>query len=123
MPTHLQKYERRKLGPINKTDASTSIITQGDTLIGDLLNRSMLLIPFVIDPLGRFGPLLQNFLFGHHPAPLLWFPPSRPNATQMYSKLLNIPVPKAFFSWQTTTGHSIPLNAFMDTLTLYPLLI
>jgi hypothetical protein len=92
--SHLQNYECRKLGPINKTDAPTSIITRGDTLIGNLLNRNMLLIPFAIDPLGRFGPLLQNFLFGHHPSPLLRFPPSRPNATQMYTKLLQYPSPK-----------------------------
>jgi hypothetical protein len=86
--SHLQKYERKKLGHTNKTDPSTSIITYGDTLIGELLHRNMLLIPFAIDPLGRIGPLLQNFLFGHHPAPQLRFPPSRPNATQMYPKLL-----------------------------------
>ena len=86
--SHLHKYERKKLGRANKTEPSTSIITHGDTLIGDLLHRNMLLIPFAIDPLGRFGPLLQNFLFGHHPAPQLRFPPSRPNATQMYPKLL-----------------------------------
>ncbi len=92
--SHLQKCECRKLGRINKTNASTSIITWDDTLIGDLLHRNMLLIPFAIDPLGRFGPLLQHFLFGHHPAPLLRFPPSRPNATQMYTKLLQYSSPK-----------------------------
>ena len=92
--SHLHKCERRKLGRINKTDGSTSIITRGDTLIGDLLHWNMLLIPFVINPLGRVGSLLQHFLFGHHPAPLLWFPPSRPNATQMYTKLLQYPSPK-----------------------------
>ena len=43
---------------INKNDTPTSIITRGDTLIGDLLHRNMLLIPFAIDPLGRFGLLL-----------------------------------------------------------------
>ena len=83
---HLEKYGRKKLGSINKTNASTSIITQGDTLIGNLLNRNMLLIPFAIDHLGRFGPLLQNSLFGHHPAPQFWFPRSRPNATQIISQ-------------------------------------
>jgi hypothetical protein len=56
--SHIQKYECRKLGCINKTNTSKSIITQGDTLIGDLLNRNMLLISFAIDPLGRFGPIL-----------------------------------------------------------------
>jgi hypothetical protein len=72
----------------------TSTITHGDTVIGNLLNRNMLLIPFTIDPLGRFGPLLQNILFGQHAAPQLRFPPSRPNATQMYTKLLQYPSPK-----------------------------
>jgi hypothetical protein len=91
--SNLQKYERKKLGRTSKTNPSTSIITRGDTLIGDLLHRNMLLILFAMDPLGRFGPLLHNFLFGHHPAPQLWFPPSRPNATQMYTKLLQYPSP------------------------------
>jgi hypothetical protein len=90
----VQKYERKKLGCINKTDTSTSIITRGNTLIGNLLHQNMLLIPFAIDPLGRSRPLLQNFLFSHHPAPQLWFPPSRPNATQMYTKLLQYRSPK-----------------------------
>jgi len=47
--THLQNNERKKLGRTNKTDASTSTITRGDTLISDLLHRNMLLIPFAID--------------------------------------------------------------------------
>ena len=34
----VQKYECMKLGRINKTNASTSIITHSDTLIGDLLH-------------------------------------------------------------------------------------
>ncbi len=66
--THLQTYKCRKLGRISKTNPATSIVTRGDTLIGNLLDPNMLLIPFGIDPLGRFGPLLHNFLFGHHPA-------------------------------------------------------
>jgi hypothetical protein len=65
-------------------DPTPSIDNHGDTLIGNLLNQNMLLIPFAIDPLGRFGPLLHNFLFGHHPAPLLSFPTSKPNAMEMY---------------------------------------
>ena len=46
--SHPQKYERKKLDCTNKTNPSTSIITRGDTLIGNLLHRSMLLIPFVM---------------------------------------------------------------------------
>jgi hypothetical protein len=88
--SHPQKYERKKLDCTNKTDPSTSIITRGDTLIGNLLHRSMLLIPLGCS----VGPLLQNFLFGHHPAPQLRFPPSRPNVTQMDTPLLQYPSPK-----------------------------
>jgi hypothetical protein len=95
--SHLQKCECRKLGRINKTDTSTYIITRGNTKIGDLLHQIMLLNPFAIDPLGSFSPLLQHFLLGHHPAPLIRFPPSRPNATQMYTKLLQYPSPKGIF--------------------------
>ena len=100
--SHLQKCKCRKLGRINKTNTSTSIITRGDALIGNLLHRNMLLIPFTIAPLGRFGPLLQHFLFGHHPALLLRFPPSRPNATQMNKKLLQMKI-YSFTLWQPTS--------------------
>jgi hypothetical protein len=94
--SHLHKYERKKLGRANKTEPSTSIITHGDTLIGDLLHQNMLLIPFVKVSLGRFSPLLQIFssVTTQHPAPQLRFPPSRPNATQMYTQLLQYPSPK-----------------------------
>ncbi len=119
--THLQNYERKK-GRTNKTDASTSIITCGDTLIGDLLHRNMLLIPFAMDPLGRFGPLLQNFIFGQHSAPQLRFPPSRPNATQMYNKLLQYPSPKGILLL-ANHGHNIQNAASTDTHILHPLLL
>ena len=99
--SQLSKYEHKKLGCTNKTYPSTSIFASGGALIGDLLHRNMLLIPFAIDPLGRFDPLLQNFLFSHHPAPQLWFSLSRPNVTQRTQKYCNIQVtkPKVSFSW------------------------
>ena len=67
--THLQNYERKKLGHTNKTDASASTITRGDTLIGNLLHRNMLLIPFVIDPLAgsaRFSKTSSSANTWHH---------------------------------------------------------
>jgi hypothetical protein len=58
--THLHMYKCLKLGRINKTNPTTSIVTCDDTLIGKLLDQIMLLILFAIDPLGRFGPLLHS---------------------------------------------------------------
>ena len=69
-------------------------MTAGDAVIGNLLNRHMLLLPFTIDPLGRFGPILEHFLFGSHTPPPISFPSSKPNATIMYSKLFQYPSPK-----------------------------
>ncbi len=118
--SHLQKYKLRKLGCINKTNTSTSIITQGDTLIKDLLHQNMLLILFATDPLGRFGPLLQHFLFGSHPAPLLWFPPSKQNATQMYSKLLQYPSPKGILLLANHNWLNNLKPTFLQTLLSLP---
>ena len=103
-----------------KNDAATSTITRGDTLIGDLLHRNMLLIPFAIDPLGRFGPLLQNFLFGQHSAPQLRFPPSRPNATQMYNKLLQYPSPKGILLLANHNWSLYPTRRFYGHSYLAP---
>ncbi len=66
IPAHIYRSTDARYLVQNKS--TTSIVTSGDTLIGNLLDQNMLLIPFAIDPLGRFGPLLHNFLFGHHPA-------------------------------------------------------
>ena len=49
------------------------MMTNGNTLIGDLLSHDMILLPFAIDPLGQFGPILEHFLFGSH-APPYFFP-------------------------------------------------
>ena len=117
--SHLQKYERKKLGRTNKTDPSTSIITHGDTLIGDLLHQNMLLIPFAKVSLGRFSPLLQIFSLvttQHHN-----FDSHLPD--QMPAKCTqnsyNIQVP---FSWRITIGLSILHHISMDAPILHPLL-
>ena len=92
--SHLQTYEKRKFGRVNKRNPNTAMMTNGDTLIGDLLRRDMILHPFAIDPLGRFGPILEHFLFGSHDPPPISFPASKPNVTRMYSKLFQYPSPK-----------------------------
>ena len=80
----------------------------------------MLLIPFAIDPLGRFGPLLQNFLFGQQSAPQLRFPPSRPNATQMYNQLLQYPSPKGILLLANHNWSLYPTRRFYGHSYLAP---
>jgi hypothetical protein len=92
--THLQTYEKRKLGRTNKISPSTHTLTCGDDLIHDLLQRNMILLPFVIDPLGRFGPILQNFLLDTPPQTPITLPPSKRHGT-INSKLISFPSPKA----------------------------
>jgi len=65
--SHLQKNEKKKIGCENKTDKITCTTTTGNTVIGNLLDRNMMLIPIAIDPFGRFGPLLQTFLYDTQP--------------------------------------------------------
>lgn len=105
--SHLQKFEKKKIGRDNKTDPSTGTITIGDTVIGDLHNRNMVLIPMAIDPHGRFGPLLQTFLFDGDPTTPLSFTPSKPNATLMYSRITTFPSPKGILK---IADHNWSLN-------------
>jgi hypothetical protein len=51
--SHLQKSEKRKLYCINKKDTNNPArIIKGDTVIGDILQLNMILLPFAIDPHG-----------------------------------------------------------------------
>ncbi len=58
---HLQKFEQRKYMCSNKQDNEANII-DGDVVIGKLIKANMVLIPFALDPHGRWGPILQHFL-------------------------------------------------------------
>jgi len=53
----------QEIGQSNKRNPTTSVMTSGDTVIGELVARQMILLPFAITH-GRFGPLLDHFLFG-----------------------------------------------------------
>ena len=65
MPTHIYRNtKKKKIGHENETNKITGTTTTRDTVIDDLLDRNMILIPIAIDPFGRFGPILQTFLFG-----------------------------------------------------------
>jgi hypothetical protein len=51
----------------HEKDPPMHIITHCDSIIGNVIDRDMILIPFAIGPLG-FGPPMQNFLFWHPPS-------------------------------------------------------
>ena len=55
--------KRNILGIMMQSFVSMGITTISDTVIGDILDQNMILLHLVIDPLGRFGPILQYFLF------------------------------------------------------------
>jgi len=97
---NLQRHERSKLGRMHKPPTNTSPFIHGDTVIGELYHKNMVLIPFTIDPHGRFGPMLQAFLTtSNHPPQKPWRTTHsntkyhRPNANLMYSRASNPPCP------------------------------
>ena len=92
--SHLQLAEKRKLGRVTKRDPTTGAPIPGDDVIGDILEQNMVLLPFAIDPFGRFGPILRHFLFNTAPHQHITFHPSRPNATKMYRRIMTLPCPK-----------------------------
>jgi hypothetical protein len=69
-----------------------------------------------MDPLGRFGPILQCFLFDIQPTNPITFIQAKPHATLVYSEIMQFPSPKgvlilADHNWKTTQscqfcGHS-----------------
>ncbi len=108
MPTHINRNtKKKKIGRENKTGNITGTTTTGDTFIGDLLDRNMILIPIAIDPFGRFGPILQTFLYDTQPTNPITFTPTKPNTTTMYHKITHFPSPKdtlklADHNWKLT---------------------
>jgi hypothetical protein len=113
---HLQNAEKKKCMRQNKHDTTTSETIGGDTTIHELLLTNTILLPFVIDPHGNWGPIMKNFLFpttiDTHPT----FPTNRPYATIMYHQATKSPSPTALLQtadrfWQQSKtrpffGHS-----------------
>ena len=60
----------------------------GETLIGELLDKSIALIPMAVDPHGKWGPLMDRLLHNTAPPPDLRIPPTHPNARRMLSRIL-----------------------------------
>ncbi len=85
--THLQTKERGKYARAAREDTVTGEKVPGERVIGQLLDRRIVLLAMVIDPHGRFGPILEKFLFDINPRKLLTFCNPRwpkPNAQRMY---------------------------------------
>ena len=95
---HLQQSEKGKYMRNNKdinphTPSCRTI--QGESIIRDLINSNTILLPFVLDPHGRWGPIMQNFLTTSTSTTQLQFPPSRPHANTMYHRSTSHPAPTA----------------------------
>jgi hypothetical protein len=113
---HLQVYERWKLNRISQCDPNTGIITHSNSIMGNIYNNNMALLPFAINPFDHLGPILHHFLFNNHPNILHRFPPTKPNATAIYSRIMTFPSSKgilklALHNWRLTYprqffGHS-----------------
>jgi hypothetical protein len=86
--SHLQKYEKKKLGRSNKTNLTTGITTIGNTVLGNILAQNMIPLPLAIDPLGQFGPILQHSLFDIPPTNPITLTHAKPCAKTEYQEKL-----------------------------------
>ena len=114
---HLQKAERAKLRRADRVDSVNKKKISGDRVIGWLIRSERVLLPWAIDPHGRWGPIFENFLFHHRPrAPQKPFAANRPNAQLMLARISQTPcpagiIPTATAIWKMTKsrqfyGHS-----------------
>jgi hypothetical protein len=97
---NLQRHKRGKLGWMHKPATCTTPFIHGESVIGELYNKNMVLIPLTIDPWARFGPMLQAFLTTtHHPPQKPWSTThrntqyQRSNANLMYKQASQPPCP------------------------------
>jgi hypothetical protein len=122
--SHLQKYEKKKLGRDNKTNPTMGSTTIGNTVICDILDQNKILLPLAIDPHGQLGPTLQHFFFDIQATNPIRSTQAKLHATLMYSKIMHFPSPKGVLTldnhnWKNTQsrqfyGHSY----FAPTLTI-----
>ena len=113
---HLQTHERLKLMRNGTTDAATDDKIRGDILIGELIQKRIILLPMPIDPHGQWGPMFNQFLFGTRPPDQLGFQANRPNAAAMHDLATHHPcllgiIPTACIKWKRNKtsrfyGHS-----------------
>ena len=90
--SHLQTTERAKLRRADRVDSVNKKTISGDRVIGWLIRSERVLLPWAIDPHGRWGPIFENFLFHHRPrAPQKPFAANRPNAQLMLARISQMP--------------------------------
>ena len=63
-----KKLERPRGG--SKTNGRTQVTLSGDEITGEIVNKNMVMIPFLISLYGMFGSLISRFLYGTEPLPL-----------------------------------------------------
>ena len=91
---NLQEAERGKLQRDGTTDVDTGRPVKGDELIGQLIDQRILLTPLAIDPHGKWGPMMDCFLFDRFPDCPIEFSVGRPNAAAMYQMATAHPAPR-----------------------------
>ena len=55
----------------------------GERIMGELVQANIVLLPLAIDPLGKWGPMMDRFLFGADARAEFSIPSSHPNAAAM----------------------------------------
>jgi hypothetical protein len=91
---HLQEAERKKLMRRDrKPDIDYPQGVKGEQTIGELIAANMLLIPFALDPHGRWGPLMEHFLNLTSHNLHYQFRANKPNAATMLSRITRHPCP------------------------------
>jgi hypothetical protein len=90
---HLQTFERKKFLRRDKPHSSLGHIIRGENVIQELLDTDRILLPFAINPFGRWGPITRTFLTGNDTTTIYNFPPNKPNAATMCRRATTPPCP------------------------------
>ena len=91
---HLQTKEKLKLERRNKYDGVTDEVTTGEDVIGELIDKNIVLIPMAIDPHGRLGPMFKGFLYDTVPPQPPPLQACKHNAIRMYNIATTYPCPR-----------------------------
>ena len=110
-----------------KTDSVTGAKQEGDQAISELIQKFIMLYPMAIDAHGRLGPLFLQFLFGTMPVNKMAFDctradaAGRPNATEIYRRLITAPCPSGIFITATINWKKNQTDAFFEGSYIAPI--
>ncbi|KAL7550150.1 hypothetical protein ACHAWF_013396 [Thalassiosira exigua] len=65
--SNIQKKEKLMLQRPGLKDEVADEVLLGDNIMGELIQKNAVMIPFAIDPHGQWGPMADTFLFGKGP--------------------------------------------------------